>query len=563
VSEASEERRLWGEVDPRWRRRFGVVAEAAGLVVLAGASLALAGRVLAVPILAQWIPELTVRPMQPATACLFMLGGLSLLGALISTRRWTRALGILAALAVLAGGIAVIVANVADLMFPRWLLSSLTAEDIVGGELPARPALNEGAVLAACGAALILLSTRSRIAHIIGQVLAIAAAMVGATVIVAFAYGDDNLRGFPLGSGRMAISAALLTVVFCAGIVIARPGLGIMAPIISPWPGGIVLRRLLPIILAGPPVAIAWLLGTTTPADQPRSFAAAAVFASGILTAALFATAAAVSQAARRLAVAEDIADRAAVAVTRDAAIVDVLLGRLSDLRASVEGLDVAVRFRPAEGWLAGDAALTVPLGSSRLAAILVDIVGHGPEPAVAALRLSDAIQHALRQGAGPASAIAASRWVLEDGGLMASVIVAEVDARTGAVIYSAAGSPPVLHRKGREVRRYEATGPILIGGDELAKWEEGATLIDDGEALVLFSDGLADPTGPHEVAVASVEDLAEALMRCPYADAERVADWCLEESLGQAEGVARDDASLIVIGRAQRKTLGVPQDAA
>jgi hypothetical protein len=313
----------------------------------------------------------------------------------------------------------------------------------------------------------------------------------------------------------MAISAALLTVVFCAGIVIARPGLGIMAPIISPWPGGIVLRRLLPIILAGPPVAIAWLLGTTTPADQPRSFAAAAVFASGILTAALFATAAAVSQAARRLAVAEDIADRAAVAVTRDAAIVDVLLGR------------------------------------------------HGPEPAVAALRLSDAIQHALRQGAGPASAIAASRWVLEDGGLMASVIVAEVDARTGAVIYSAAGSPPVLHRKGREVRRYEATGPILIGGDELAKWEEGATLIDDGEALVLFSDGLADPTGPHEVAVASVEDLAEALMRCPYADAERVADWCLEESLGQAEGVARDDASLIVIGRAQRKTLGVPQDAA
>ena len=238
MSEASEERRLWGEVDPRWRRRFGVVAEAAGLVVLVGASLALVGRVLSVPILAQWIPELTVRPMQPATAFLFMMGGLSLLGALVSTGRWTRVLGILAAAVVLAGGISVIVANVANLRFPRWLLSSLTAEDVVGGELPARPALNEGAVLAACGAALILLATRSRIAHIFGQVLAVAAAMVGATVIVAFAYGDDTLRGFPLGSGRMAISAALLTVVFCAGIVIARPGLGIMAPIISPWPGG-------------------------------------------------------------------------------------------------------------------------------------------------------------------------------------------------------------------------------------------------------------------------------------------------------------------------------------
>ncbi|HLU53213.1 MAG TPA: SpoIIE family protein phosphatase [Acidimicrobiia bacterium] len=561
MSEASEERRLWGEVDPRWRRRFGVVAEAAGLVVLVGASLALVGRVLSVPILAQWIPELTVRPMQPATAFLFMMGGLSLLGALVSTGRWTRVLGILAAAVVLAGGISVIVANVANLRFPRWLLSSLTAEDVVGGELPARPALNEGAVLAACGAALILLATRSRIAHIFGQVLAVAAAMVGATVIVAFAYGDDTLRGFPLGSGRMAISAALLTVVFCAGIVIARPGLGIMAPIISPWPGGIVLRRLLPIILAGPPVAIAWLLGATTPAEQPRSFAAAAVLASGLLAAALFATAAAVSQAARRLAVAEDLADRAAAAVSRDAAIVDVLLGRLSDYRASVEGLDVAVRFRPAEGWLAGDAALTVPLGQSRLAAILVDIVGHGPEPAVAALRLSDAIQHALRQGAGPAAAIAASRWVLDDGGVMASVAVTEVDSRTGAVIYASAGSPPILHRRAREIRQYEATGPILIGGDEQAKWDEGAAVIDEGEALVLFSDGLADPTGPHEVAVASVEDLTQALVRCPYVDADRLADWCLEESLGQAEGVARDDASLIVIGRAPRKGADNPPD--
>ncbi len=561
MSEASEERRLWGEVDPRWRRRFGVIAEAAGLVVLAGATLALAGRVLSIPILSQWIPELSVRPMQPATAFLFMLGGSSLLGALISTRRWRRILGIVAAVGVVAGGISVIVANVADLRFPRWLLSSLTAEDVLGGELPARPALNEGAVLTACGVAVVLLSTRSRIAHIVGQVLAVGAAMVGATVIVAFAYGDDTLRGFPLGSGRMAISAAILTVVFCAGIVIARPGLGIMAPIISPWPGGIVLRRFLPLILAGPPLAVAWLLGTTAPADQPRSFAAAAVLASGVLAAALFATASAVSRAARRLAVAEDLADRAAVAVSRDAAIVDVLLARLSDYRASVEGLDVAVRFRPAEGWLAGDAALTVALGSSRLAAILVDIVGHGPEPAVAALRLSDAIQHALRQGVGPATAIAASRWVLDDGGLMASVIVIEVDARTGAVIYAAAGSPPLLHRRGREVRKYESTGPVLIGGDELGKWDEGAAVIEEGEALVLFSDGLADPTGPHEVAVASVEDLTEALVRCPYADADRLADWCLEESLGQAEGVARDDASLIVIGRAQRKAADVSPD--
>lgn len=546
------ERRLYGEVDPRWRRRFGVVAEAAAWVVVIGGAVALVGRVLGISILAQWIPELRVRPMQPATALLFMIGGISLLGALISSGEWTRRLGVAAAVVVTLGGIGVIVANAADLRFPRWLLSSLTTEDILGGEVAARPALNEGAVLAAGGVAIILLSTRAHVAHVVGQVLAVVAAMVGATVVVAFAYGDDVLRGFPLGTGRMSISAALLTIIFCGAAVVARPSLGIMAPTISPWPGGIVLRRMLPIILAGPPVAVAVLLASTTPANQPRWFALAAVLASGFLMTALFATAASVSRAARRIAVAEDLADRATVAVTRDAAIVDVLLGRLSTFSSRIDGLDVAVRFRPAEGWLAGDAVLTLPLGASRLAAILIDVVGHGPEPAVAALRLSDALQGALRQGAGPAAAITASRWVLDGGEMMASVMVAEVDASTGKLTYAAAGSPPIVHRSGRDINRYDSTGPILLAGDE-GGWDEGVAVLEEGEALVLFSDGLADPTGPHDVAVATVEDLAEALRRCPYTDADRLADWCLEESVGRARGLARDDASLIVISRAGR----------
>lgn len=547
---STERRRLYGEVDPRWRRRLSAVAEAAGYVVMAGAVLALMGRLFEVPVLAQWVPTRVVRPMQPMTAVLFVMGSVGLLGLLVRPGPVVRRVGYLAAGLLMAGAVAIVVANLADMRFPRWLLTSTTVEDILGGEVAARPALNEGVVLLAAGGALLLLTSRSVAAHVVGQLMAIAAAMVGAMVVVAFAYGDDGLRGFPLGTGRMSISTALLTIVLGGAIVVARPSLGIMAPTISPWPGGIVLRRLLPFALIAPPAAVALVLGASTPADQPRWFAVAAVLGSGVLMGGLFATAAAVSAATRRLAEAEDLADRATLAVTREASIVDSLLASLASRESGFDSLEVAVRFRPAEGWLAGDAVSTFRLDSDRLAAVVTDVVGHGAEPAVAALRLSDALQHSLRQGLGPAQAIADARWVLEGTDLMATVAVAEVDSRSGSVTYANAGGPPVLHRGREEVWRYGSTGPVLLG-DGSGEWGEGKAVLDDGEALLLYSDGLADPTNPEGVALATVEDLCQVLERCPHLDAQRVADWCVEESLGRAEGIPRDDATLVVVARA------------
>ncbi|MFP3915273.1 MAG: PP2C family protein-serine/threonine phosphatase [Actinomycetota bacterium] len=552
---ASSERRLYGEVDPRWRRRFGVVARAAAWAVVLGGVLAMVGRALEIPELAQWVPRLRVRPMQPASALLFALSGLSVLG-LAAARTRLRYLSVVGGILVVLGGVTVIVANLLDLSFPRWLVPSYAAEDVLAGEQIARPALNEGTVLAAAGLGIAFLAARSRLLHVMGQLLAAGAAMVGATVIVAFAYGDDNLRGFPLGSGRMAISAALLTILLCGAVVIARPALGIMAPIISPWPGGIVLRRFLPFVLAGPPLAIALLLASTTPESQPRWFALAAVLVSGLLMAALFATAAAVSGSARDLAVAEDLVDRAEAAVIREAGIVEVLLARLSQAATHVDGLDVAVRFRPAQGWLAGDSVLTIPLGESRLAAILIDVVGHGPHPAVAAARLGDAIQHALRNGAGPAHSIAQAWWVLDQPQLMASVTVVEIDARTGALLYALAGSPPVVHWNGRDVECYQPTGPVMLA-DETGSWDQGVTVLSPGDVLLIYSDGLADPTQPRGKTVATLDDLVDAVRRCPYRDAERLAEWCIQESVGQAGGVVADDASLIVISRPKTEPPG------
>lgn len=545
----TEVRQLYGEIDPRWRKRVRALAQAAAWVVIAGGALGLMGRVLDLPILAQWINRPTVRPMQPATAALFVVGGLSVLTGLLRSGRWWRRSGAFLAAVVVAGGVSVIVANLADLIFPRWLITSFEIEDVIGGERPARPAGNVGFVLATLGLSVILISTRSEIAHVVGQIAALGAAMIGATVVVAFAYGDDSLRGFPLGSGRMEISAALLAIVFCTAVVAARPALGLMAPIISPWPGGIVLRRLLPFVLAGPPAVVSLLLSAATPESQSRWLALTAVILSGILLGALFMTAAAVSRSQQSLELAHDLTDRATKAVGRDAEVVDLLLTGLSRTSIEVEGLEVAVRFRPAEGWLGGDAVITVPLGGSRMAAIVIDVVGHGPHPAIAAFRLGDAAHHSLRSGVSPAAALAQSRWVLDEPHMMASVAIVEIDAASGSVRHASGGSPPLVHMSARGVELYESTGPVLMA-DERAVWNEGLAVLEHGDVLLIYSDGLADPTSPDGIAVATVDDLVDALDRCPFSEAERIADWCVDEAVGRAEGLVRDDASLIVVRR-------------
>ena len=109
------------------------------------------------------------------TAVLFVMGAMAMLGLLVRPGPIFRRVGYVAAGVLTAGAVAIVVANLADMQFPRWLLTSTTVEDVLGGEVAARPALNEGVVLLGGGGALLLLTSRTVAAHVVGQLIAIAA----------------------------------------------------------------------------------------------------------------------------------------------------------------------------------------------------------------------------------------------------------------------------------------------------------------------------------------------------------------------------------------------------
>ena len=73
---------------------------------------------------------------------------------------------------------------------------------------------------------------------------------------------------------------------------------------------------------------------------------------------------------------------------------------------APPEGLEVALRFRPSETLVAGD-WYEFRREGSRLTFVVADVSGHGPTAGVFALKTKLLVQVALRQGLGPAAAMA------------------------------------------------------------------------------------------------------------------------------------------------------------
>ena len=127
------------------------------------------------------------------------------------------------------------------------------------------------------------------------------------------------------------------------------------------------------------------------------------------------------------------------------------------------DGVHIAAGFRPAEGVVAGDWYDVVPLGPDRLAIALVDVSGHGAGAGVFALKTKHLTLAALRNGLGPAEALAWLAAQLGDtGDHFLTGVVLELDLAAGRVHYANAGHPPVLVQARTVLSELGPTGPLL-----------------------------------------------------------------------------------------------------
>ena len=175
-------------------------------------------------------------------------------------------------------------------------------------------------------------------------------------------------------------------------------------------------------------------------------------------------------------------------------------LGLLGGAIPSFDGVVVAAAYRPGTAALevGGDWYDAFRLPSGALGLVVGDVVGHGLEAAVAMGQLRGALS-ALAQTGAPARILELLDSFVENVPAAATATIAyvELDPATGRIRYACAGHPPPLVVSPDGRTRYLWDGRSAPLGSTLGDGrEEAVDVLDDGETLVLYTDGLVERRG-------------------------------------------------------------------
>jgi integral membrane sensor domain MASE1/anti-sigma regulatory factor (Ser/Thr protein kinase) len=190
--------------------------------------------------------------------------------------------------------------------------------------------------------------------------------------------------------------------------------------------------------------------------------------------------------------------------------------------------------------------------GSDRWMAVIGDVCGKGPEAA----SLTGLARHTLRavgrHSAGPSEALGALNEAIlgqrDDRRFMTAVMV-QLDTGTApnwVALSNGGHPPPLLVRAQGGVEEVTGRGGMLLGIYADAALVDQRLEMEPGDALVLFTDGLAERRDPHEDPASRIK---EALMASPGSSARETAGRLGALALSD-NGYSGDDVAIVVLRR-------------
>ncbi|MFE5613562.1 GAF domain-containing SpoIIE family protein phosphatase [Streptomyces sp. NPDC056470] len=206
-------------------------------------------------------------------------------------------------------------------------------------------------------------------------------------------------------------------------------------------------------------------------------------------------------------------------------------------------GLDVAVRYRPAEteSLVGGDWYDAVVLPSKKILLCVGDIAGHGIGAATGMVVLRNAMRGLAVTGAGPAQLLSWLNSVAHHltAQVTATAVCGIFDPETRTLRWARAGHlPPVLVR-GPEAAALPMLGGMLLGAVADAAYEEAEIQLEADDTVLMYTDGLVERRDT------SVHDSVTQLLTTAQAPAdtlERRLDLLLTHSKSDTD----DDTCLI-----------------
>jgi sigma-B regulation protein RsbU (phosphoserine phosphatase) len=166
----------------------------------------------------------------------------------------------------------------------------------------------------------------------------------------------------------------------------------------------------------------------------------------------------------------------------------------LPDAEPEIEGLETAVRLRPARG-ISGDIYDTFEQPDGQTAIAFGDVSGKGVAAALYGGLMSGLLRILARRPRRPAGWMRALNEALIERKVEAryvSLLVLQWDPKTRLMVMANAGSlPPMICRNG-EVLKIRVEG-VPLGLLESRDYEEVEFQAEPGDAVVLYSDGISD----------------------------------------------------------------------
>lgn len=403
------------------------------------------------------------------------------------------------------------------------------------------PAFSVGVILVFLGVAAPFSISRNESRVVAGQVGALLTFSLTAVIFIGYVYGAASV-GRLFIRPEISFQASLTSVLAALGVLLIRPASGLLSTASSPGAGGRLLRTFGPVVLLTP--ALLLLIAENVSSGDRidvQAFIAVGLGLFLLILLSFFVKALDETYIEASTRAAE--AERARIGLQQEAPVVT----RISEMLHTVEiedvdGCEVATRYRPGRGSVAGDASVVRRMPDGSIGAVLVDLTGHGALPSVWAIRVRDLLLHSLITGNSPAAAMKAVEWSAP-GDTLASAMVMTMEPSTGRVRLCSAGHPPVIVVSAQEVDLKRPTGPLLYLGST-SDYEEVEFDLSTGDTIVAFSDGVADVQVTHNGRT-QPEVLADMLL-AEGGSAARTADLVL----GYAQSEPTDDQTVLVIRR-------------
>jgi serine phosphatase RsbU (regulator of sigma subunit) len=130
-----------------------------------------------------------------------------------------------------------------------------------------------------------------------------------------------------------------------------------------------------------------------------------------------------------------------------------------------------------------------------------------------------------------------------------ATLFIGLINAESGRISYVNAGhNPPLLVRRNGSIESLEPTG-IIIGAFNLDTWSESAVDLQEGDRLLVFTDGVTEAQGKDSQY--SEQRLEQLVIRCRDMSAEELASSLMDDIETFVEDTPRsDDITMLILSR-------------